>query len=94
MAAVQLTRGVGDAGCGSHGPLHVRILILVRSFPPPPLVSPTAARARLPHTKTCRPRLRRDAPLPWPRAAPRRAKHRHPRPLLSLPWSNCHGCSR
>lgn len=81
--------GVDDAGCGSHGPVHVRILILVRSFPPPsPAVSPTAARARLPHTKTCPPRLRRDAP-----PSLTRARHRHPQPLLSSPPSDCHGCT-
>lgn len=47
--------GVDDAGCGSHGPVHVRILILVRSFPPPsPAMSPTAA---APDSRTQRPAL-------------------------------------
>lgn len=48
VAAVEHTGGVDDAGCGSHGPVHVRILILVRSSPSPP--SPSG------RVSCCRPR--------------------------------------
>ncbi|KAG0721614.1 Failed axon connections [Chionoecetes opilio] len=50
-------------------------------------MSLTSPRARLPHTKTCRPRLRQDAPLPRSRPAPCQAQ------APQLAWRDCHGCS-
>lgn len=83
MAAVQLTRGVGDAGCGSHGPLHVRILILVRSFPPllPWWLLPPPA----PDSRTQRPAVHVCAGmLPCPGPAPRQAQAPAAPPQLAL----------